>query len=588
MKIVLFIVAICLFSAKTFAQHPFNIVKEKVKIPMRDGINLGATLYRPEEEGRYPAIVFRTPYGKDDYDSSASFPAKAAKEGYLVFLVDVRGRYTSDGNFEAYRQEKKDGYDVIEWVGKSPHCDGKVGTYGQSYPGFVQWLALSQGPPSLKAAAPAMTPIHSHQFFYVGGAFSYTWLDWFMPLILPDLRKRANDTSGPWDYEAADKAWQVEKMDWYRYRPLAENPLLKKYAPYYYDWLKNQDRTDFWEFANVENDFPKMKAAILLVSGWYDSAYGPPGAIDGFLKIRKEGGSEIARKESRLVLGPWPHSGHNDIRKTKFGIQEFGPSASIDYDAYLLDWFGKHLKGKNEASSPPVSLFVMGANEWRYENDWPIPNTREMSLYLQSNGDAAADRNNGALSQKVGSKDLPDHYVFDPSNPVFDIANERSYPYDQKDIETRKDVLVYTSEPLQEDTEVTGQIVAELFVSSSAKDTDFAITFCDVDPQGLSINLAGLDAGYLRMRYRNGFTKQELMTPGEVYKIRIDNLYTSNLFKKGHRIRLQITSSKYPHYDPNPNTGTDIPTEKNLQKATQTIYHDQKYPSRLILPVISK
>lgn len=587
MKKLILLLILSLTCLDAAAQHHFNILKQEVKIPLRDGIQLGATLYRPEENGKFPAIVFRTPYGKDDYDSVAAFPAKAAKAGYLVFLVDVRGRYTSDGNFEAYRQEKKDGYDVIEWVGKSTHCNGKVGSYGQSYPGFVQWLALSQGPPSLKAAAPAMTPIHSHQFFYVGGAFSYTWLDWFMPLILPDLRRRANDTSGPWDTDTAEKQWQQEKGSWYCYRPLAENPLLKKYAPYYYDWLKNQDRTQFWDFASVENDFSKMNAAVLMVSGWFDAVYGPAGAIDGFVKIRKEGGSSVAREQSRVVLGPWPHSSV-DIRKTRFGIWDFGPSAGLDYDAYLLDWFGRHLKGNSGITIPPVSVFVMGANRWRYEKEWPIPGTKQISLYLHSKGDASADRNNGSLLQKAPEKNPTDSYVFDPENPVWDIAYEKSYPYDQKHIESRKDVLVYTSEPLPEDLEITGQIAAELFVSSTAKDTDFAITFCDVDPNGLSVNLAGLDAGYLRMRYRNGFAKQEMMTPGEVYKIRIDNLYTSYLFKNGHRIRLQITSSKAPHYDPNPNTGTEIPTEKNLQKATQTIYHDHRYPSRLILPVISR
>jgi putative CocE/NonD family hydrolase len=206
---------------------------------------------------------------------------------------------------------------------------------------------------------------------------------------------------------------------------------------------------------------------------------------------------------------------------------------------------------------------------------------------LHSSGNATVDKSDGSISNKIPADEKSDSYVFDPANPYWDISFEKSYPYDQRDNENRKDVIVYTSAPIEADLEVVGEVVAELFVSSTAKDTDFSITLTDVDPDGKSINLSGLDAGYLRMRYRNGFDKQELMQPNEVYKIRIGQLYTGNLFKKGHRIRLQITSSKAPHYDPNPNSGTEIATEKNLVPATNTIHHSKKYPSKLILPVIT-
>src|SRR5262249_52988789 len=320
------------------AMHPpFNIIKEQVKIPMRDGVQLGATLYRPADDGKYPAIVYRTPYSKDTYDSSAEFPLKAAKDGYLVFLVDVRGRYTSEGNFEAYRNEKKDGYDVIEWVGHYNYCNGNVGTYGISYPGYVQWLALSQTPPSLKTAVPTMTPIHSHQFFYVGGGFSYSWLDWFYLNIFPDLRKRANDPSGPRDENEAEQIWKAEKWKWYKYRPLNQNPITQKYAPYYNDWMQHPERTEWWDFSDAEHDIPKIKAPVLLISGWYDSAYGPLGATEGFQLMRKEAGSPEARERTRLVLGPWNH-GYVNVRKMTLGLQQNGPSAGIDLDALLLDW----------------------------------------------------------------------------------------------------------------------------------------------------------------------------------------------------------------------------------------------------------
>jgi hypothetical protein len=229
----------------------------------------------------------------------------------------------------------------------------------------------------------------------------------------------------------------------------------------------------------------------------------------------------------------------------------------------------------------------MGANKWRAEKEWPIKNTVHTDYFLHSSGNATVDKSDGSISNKIPADEKSDSYVFDPANPYWDISFEKSYPYDQRDNENRKDVIVYTSAPIEADLEVVGEVVAELFVSSTAKDTDFSITLTDVDPDGKSINLSGLDAGYLRMRYRNGFDKQELMQPGEVYKVRIGQLYTGNLFKKGHRIRLQITSSKAPHYDPNPNSGTEIATEKNLVPATNTIHHSKKYPSKLILPVIT-
>ena len=565
---------VVLITIFAFAQHPFNVIQEEIRIPLRDGVKLGATLFRPAVNGKFPALVFRTPYNKAD--ESRELPLKAAKSGYAVFLVDVRGRYTSEGTFEAYRNEKKDGYDVIEWIAKSQHCDGKVGTWGRSYRGYAQWLALSQAPPSLKAAVPEMTPIHSHQFFYVGGAFSHGWLDWFIPLILPDARRRANDTSATWNEEEAYKEWVKIKRASYMHRPMVEFPAMKKYAPYYYDWMTHPEKSDYWNFADVDRDFPKMKTPVLLISGWYDNVYGTLGATEGFQRMRSEGGSREAREQTRLILGPWQHGAIN-ASKTKLGAMDLGPSAGMDYDATLLQWFDQHLKGLNSSQQPPVSIFVMGANQWRFEKEWPLKRQKETSFYLHGSG---------SLSTSLPSNQKPDQYVYDPNDPVWDPTNEGSQPFDQKEIETRKDVLVYTSEVLPSDLEATGRVVAEFYVSSTARDTDFAITLCDVYPDGISLNLTSLDAGFLRMRYRNGSEKQELMKPGSIYKIRIDNLITSNLFKKGHRIRLQVTSSKTPHYDPNTNTGGNLATDKEVLKATQTIYHDRQHPSRLILPVI--
>ncbi len=242
-------------------------------------------------------------------------------------------------NFKAH-----DGFDVIEWVAQQSYCTGKVGTYGGSYPGIVQWQAMSQAPPHLYAAAPEMTPIGSHQFIYYGGAFSHPWLDWFVPYIIADKRKRANDKSGPWDDEPATEEWvKSDRKQWYNYRPLIELPILKKYAPEYYEWLKHPDLSSWWDFVNMENDFIKFRNPVFLESGWYDAAYGPEGATRAFNKIRKESATDIAKEETILMLGPWNHTSLN-TRKTTFGEINFGLNAGIDYDASLLRWYDILLK----------------------------------------------------------------------------------------------------------------------------------------------------------------------------------------------------------------------------------------------------
>lgn len=582
----IFLFLFCLIGNLASGQHPLNIIREEVMIPMRDGVKLGAIVYRPEQEGRFPALVYRTPYGVDDYDSYAELPLKAAKQGYVVYLVDVRGRLRSEGEFEAYRHEKKDGYDVIEWVAQQQHCNGKVGTYGGSYPGIVQWQAMAEVPPHLVAAAPEMTPIGSHHFIYYGGAFSHPWIDWFTPYIFADKRKRAKDNSGPWDDEPATKEWErSDRRQWYNYRPLIDLPLLKKYAPEYYEWLKHPDLSSWWDFVNMEKDFTKFKNPVFLESGWYDAAYGPEGATRAFNKMRNEAATQVAKEETILMLGPWNHTSLN-TRKTTFGEMNFGTNAGVDYDAALLQWYDQLMKGGEKKNPlPRVSIFTMGENKWHAEEEWPLSRAVPTSYYLQQSG---KERNTGTLVNEPAPKEKTTSYEFDPKQPFWDKSYEKSYPYDQRENESRSGVIIFTSAPLEHDLEVTGEIVAELFVSSTAKDTDFSFTLSNVYPDGKSINLHGLDAGYLRMRYRNGYEKQELMKPGEMYKIRIGQVYTSNLFKKGHRIRIVITSSKAPHYDPNPNTGTEIATEKNLVPATNTIYHTKKEASRIILPVVPR
>jgi putative CocE/NonD family hydrolase len=423
---------------------------------------------------------------------------------------------------------------------------------------------------------------------YYGGAFSHLWIDWFVPFIIPDKMKRAQDPTGAWDDDIATEIWLAsDRRPWYDYRPMLGMPLLKKYAPEYYEWLSHPDLSAWWDFLNVERDFEKFHNPAFLLSGWYDAAYGPEGATRGFHGMKERAATPQAREKTKLILGPWNHTSLNS-RKTRFGEVDFGTNSGLDYDRELLNWFDEILKGENGKSQlPPVSIFTMGENRWRAEKEWPLGRAVETPFYLRQAGEPD-QQGGGSLTTSLPGREKPDDYLFDPKYPVWDKSYEKSYPYDQRAIESRKDVLVYTSPVLEQDLEVTGEIKVELYVSSTARDTDFAFTLCDVHPDGTSINLHGLDAGYLRMRYRNGMDRQELMEPGEVYKITIRQAYTSNLFKAGHRIRLNITSSMAPHYDPNPNTGNEIATETELVPARNSIYHDKSRPSRVLLPVVPR
>lgn len=570
-----------------------NVVDETDRIPMRDGVALHARVLRPEAEGRYPTLVYRTPYGADRMADTGLFPLKAAKAGYLVILVDVRGRYGSEGEFVAYRHEKEDGYDTIEWAASHPISNGRVGTWGGSYPGYVQWLALSQGPPHLVTTVPDMTPVGSHHFFYQGGAFNLTWYEWFVPLILPDLRRRAGDRSGPWEVDSAAVAWQTtrDSLDIYAARPLTAPDLLREHAAYYYDWLTHPDSGAYWDFAQVQTAFDSIRAPVLIVDGWFDNAYGLEGATRGFKGVRTRGASPEARRHTRLVVGPWGHQGV-DVRTMADGDLDFGPNAGLDLDAYLLRWFDRRLKGVVNGidEDPPVLLFVMGENRWRTFDDWPPPGTEPVAWRLAGAAPANTRAGGGRLvppySATPDAGRGADTLVFDPADPVWNPRFDGAAgPVRQAAVESREDVLVYTTAPLEEAVFVAGEVVAELWVSSDARDTDFAFMIADVHPDGTSYNLAGPEAGFLRMRYRGGYHRQVLMEPDSIYRIRIGGLYTANRFEAGHRIRVQVTSSRAPDLDPNPNTGNEIATETRLVPATNAVWHDDARPSRVWLPI---
>ena len=558
-----------------FAQPTSYSTDHNVAIQMRDGVVLRAEILRPAAEGRFPVLVYRTPYNKQDALESYSTFRKAAERGYVVVVQDVRGRYASDGEFEPYRNEGRDGYDTIEWAAKQPWSDGNVGTFGLSYPGAVQWLAAVESPPHLKAMAPAMTYATPSNFFYSGGLFDLSWITWIYLNIAPDVRVKKN-LPGPKTYKEAEAEWAKHGMEFRSYLPLQDLPVLKDVAPYYYEWMKHPAADPWWDWANLEGKFGRVQAAVLNFSGWYDDAYGPDGATSNFngLVAARRGQGDLRTK---LIIGPWIH-GIATINQTKAGERQFGDVARSDYDETILRWMDHYLRGMDNGvdKGRPVRYFVMGADVWREADAWPPP-ARPTSLYLTGQRRLqAAPAKNGESSSS---------FVSDPAKPVIDPYSASSGGHDYRALAERNDVLVFDSDPLTEDTEVSGPIAAEIYFSCDCRDTDLWVRLLDVAPDGTAYNLMSPGLDVMRASYRNETTKRDLLAPGKVYKLHFDKLMTSNLFTKGHRIRVQISAAFMPHMSRNLHTGELEMTSAKMQKASIRIYHEREHPSRVTLPV---
>jgi len=577
------------FPESTFSIETQNYdvkVEKGVAASMRDGVKLYATVIRPDTQGKFPVILIRTPYNRERFENSSSFPRYAAQRGYVVIIQDVRGRYSSEGEFLPYSQEINDGYDSVEWAAALPYSNGKVGTHGCSYLGAVQWLLATAGPPHLIAIFPQCCFANGRHFFYYGGAFSLGWISWLYDMI-PDIKRRRG-VEVPSEEEASRQRTR-EIWKWYRFLPLKQLPLLKEFCPYYYEWLDNPDDGPYWDFVNIEKKHNQIAVPAYNLSGWFDDSYGQPGAIKNFTGMRKNGKTKTAREGQKLIIGPWTHIpvfwGNLN---SKIGDIDFGPEAVVDLNALVIRWFDYWLKGINNGimDEPPIKIFVMGDNKWRYEQEWPLKRTEFTPFYLHSQGKANYLNGDGYLDREIPAIESPDRYIYDPANPVINYIWEAG-PQDQRPIEIRNDVLVYTSKPLARDLEITGPIKAEIWASSSAKDTDFLFMVTDVYPDGYSQNIHP-SFGVVRARYRESESKPLLLSPGKIYKFTIGEVYTSHVFKSGHRIRISITSSYFPYIDRNPNTGHPFGEDAELITATQTIYHDGRYPSRIILPIIPR
>jgi putative CocE/NonD family hydrolase len=581
LSIVMLVPARSLHADSSFPDLGNIVVETNVAVPMRDGVVLRADVYRPADPGRYPVLIMRTPYGKDGVIADGSEPTvlRGARSGYVVIVQDVRGRFHSDGAFNPYRYEGKDGYDTIEWAAAQPWSNGKVGTFGLSYPGAVQWLAAMEAPPHLVSMSPAMTFASGRHFFYFGGAFNHDWMRWILNYIAPEERRRRGLKDGPLDEKAAEALWAQRKWDLERFLPTGALPELKTLAPWYADWLEHPDDGPAWAFADVTSAYPRMNVPALSFSAWHDSNYGPIGATTNFNGMRAHAATSEARAGQRLIMGPWDH-GDPGIAETKVGELDFGENAPIDYYGLILRWHDRWLKGIRNGvdESPPIRLFVMGENVWRDENEWPLARAKPTPFYLRG-----ARR---LTSEPPGANEPADRYSYDPKDPVVIENFEVMGPRDRSGLETRRDLLVYSTPPLEQDVEVTGPVTVNLWISSSAVDTDFMVMLLDVFPDGKAYNVMPLEAGVLRARYRESQAAPKPLTPSAPVELLIGDMATSNLFRRGHRIRLHVTSSRFPVFDRNLNTGEPPATATRRVVARQTILHDAAHPSRMLLPIV--
>jgi putative CocE/NonD family hydrolase len=556
------------------------IIENGVRARMRDGVSLVADIYRPGKAGKFPVLLERTPYNRKDESGMAY---ELASHDYVVILQDTRGRYDSEGEFYPFRDEGRDGYDSVEWAASLEFANGQVGMFGGSYVGATQMLAAMAKPPHLLAIFPYVTASEYYDgWTYQNGALMQ-WFSssWSSILAVDTLRRQANE-------RIQARQW-VEQLPVDEYRLLSLPPVTEL-APYYRDWIKHERSDEYWGRWKISDHYGEMTVKGLHAGGWHDLFLN--GSIKNYLGLRERAGTIAARASQRLIVGPWGHAPTSP--EGKIGDIVFGKGAVFDETQTALDWFDYALKGvRNEyATKPPVRIFVMGDNIWRDENEFPLARTHQTKYFLHSSRGANSVTGDGLLSVSEPGHERAETYTYDPGHPVPTIGGRLCCgqaippgPFDQRPNEMRPDVLVFSTPPLAKETEVTGFITVELYAASSAPDTDFTAMLVDVDAGGYARFLTD---GIVRARYRNTTSRAEEIVPGKIYKYSIDLWATSNVFKAGHRIRLYISSSNFPRFNRNLNTGEPINGSTRRLQARQTIYHDEKHPSSLILPIIPR
>ena len=583
----LFIMAISVVAISPLLRAESYAVKLDRDVPakMRDGVTLRADIYHPDMAGKFPVLLQRTPYSKiNGWDNGFFF--KAAAQGYVVVVQDVRGRYTSEGDWYPFIHETEDGYDSVEWAASLPYSDGRVGMFGGSYVGATQMLAASAHPPHLAGICPSVTASDYHDgWVYQGGAFEQWFSESWASGLAHDTLDRA--VSKATNAKEGEKALPLTAYPLFNLPPSGEvDTSTKALAPYFLDWLAHPAYDDYWKRLSLEERYTDFRIPVLHIGAWHDIFLG--GTLRIYAGLKTSAGTDVARQGQHLVIAIGGHSGDG----RKIGDLDFGPEAARYREAETtLRWYDFLFKGvQNEFAAKRVRLFVMGLNQWREEDDWPLARAKSTKYFLNSHGAANSVRGDGSLSTSSGAGPA-DTFTYDPAKPVptmggplcCDPEHLAAGPKDQRPVEDRNDVLIYSTPALDHDVEVTGPVQLQLFASSSAVDTDFTAKLVDVYPDGSAFNLA---EGIIRAKYRNSQASADTLTPGKVYPLTIDLLATSNLFRAGHRIRLEVSSSNFPRFDRNLSTGETAATSTKWITATNTILHDAAHPSALVLPVV--
>jgi uncharacterized protein len=582
-QVVLFMV----FPAFLWSQASSDLVVENdVSMKARDGVLLRADLYRPAGDGKFPALLTRTPYDKS---TIAEFARRLAAHGFLVVVQDVRGRFASDGEWYPFRHETADGYDAVEWVASLPQSNGKVGMFGGSYVGATQLLAAIGKPPHLAGICTVATASNYHEnWAYQGGAFE----QWFAETWISGL---AENTLVRQLRKATDPMAGIHAL------PLTSYPLInaridvgpgnatEKLAPYLHDWLAHPQYDSYWKPWAIDEHYDAIDVPSLTVAAWYDIFQG--GSLANYTGLSAHAPNAEARANRQLMITIGGHAGTG----RKIGDVDFGPEAARNYDDVTLAWYEYLFYGKqNEfADGKPVKLFAMGENKWRAEASWPLERAKSVRYYLHSSGHANSDSGDGSLSSAAPRAESADRYTYDPADAVPTVGGPlccgsgvyAAGPRDQSTVESRKDVLVYSTPALAGDVEVTGPVALDLFVSSSAVDTDFTAKLVDVWPNGFAQNLT---EGILRASYRASHTVPEPLVPEKIYRLSIDLWSTSNVFLKGHKIRIEVSSSNFPRFDRNLNTGRAANTDRDFVIASNMVFHDTEHPSAIVLPIVPR
>jgi len=576
--VVLFILVSVLISLRTApaAENIFEVdVLTDAKIPMRDGVRLSANIFQPKAVGKYPVILVRSPYGKgNEKNSDGLF---YASHGYVFISQDCRGKGASEGYWEPFANEAEDGRDTHNWILNQTWCNGKIGTTGGSYVGFTQWMPAPDAGDHFKAIFCLVPLIDTYSdAAYIGGAYSLALMMGWGSLV--SYRPGEAVPILGWGGDDWNKA--------YRTLPLCEwDRVIGRKVQCLRDWVAHPCFDDYWAKRGVRNRQQDIKVPIFAVGGWYDIF--AKAVLEHVNAVRSTSRSLEARNHQHVLMGPW---GHGISKDGKVGDLDFGKDSVINFREIQTKWFDYWLKGKDTGvyNWAPFRIFVMGRNEWRDEQEWPLERTRFTPYYFHSKGSANTVKGDGSLSTVRPGNESFDRFVYDPNNPVptlggCNLVGCPAGPRDQTKAEKRNDVLVFTSDKLQTDLEVTGPVKVVLYAASSATDTDWTAKLIDVHPDGRPINLCD---GIMRARYRRSSQNPTLIRPEKIYRYEIDLWVTSNVFLGGHKIRVEISSSNFPRFDRNPNTGAPFGKSAVITKATQTVYHDIKHPSHILLPVI--